>query len=103
MIEIKNISTEPLLLKQTVDVNAPGCRIRRVYDQPPVIEPGHSISFMGYEPGVSFSVTPVTDQDRPRSLLFTAPDGSIPSGQVLVDRTPDDNPPTIEEVASEQA
>lgn len=69
MIEIKNISKEVIEIIEMVDPSAPGCRIVPRSPPPSKLRPGQSLVRMGYEPGVWIRYCPVTNPDKPRSLL----------------------------------
>ncbi len=66
MIVIKNISEERLVLIQHVDTSVPGCRVVPPAVSPMRIKPGEEITFMAYEPGISYTIQPVRSPQYPR-------------------------------------
>ena len=68
MIEIKNISKEPIEILTKVDTQAPGCRVLESALEPQRLEPNQSLALLGYEPGVIFIIRPVEGPEVPRSL-----------------------------------
>lgn len=70
MITVKNHSHEAFRLVTKIDGNAPGCIVRS--DMPPepeLIEPGHEIAIIGYQPGVSYVIEPVKRPQIPRNFM----------------------------------
>jgi hypothetical protein len=69
MIEIKNTSQEAIEIITRIDPKTPGCRVLENAVEPQRLEPNQVLSFLGYEPGVSFIIRPVEGPEVPRSLL----------------------------------
>ncbi len=69
MIEIKNTSKEAIEIVTVVNGATPGCRVLESAPDPQRLEPNQVLSFLGYEPGVSFIIRPVESPEIPRSLL----------------------------------
>lgn len=67
MFEIKNVSRETLEIVTVVDPSVKGCRVQPFPMPPRELAPGQVEVQIGYEPGVSFIVRPVTEQDRARA------------------------------------
>jgi hypothetical protein len=70
MIEIKNLSKEPIEIITRIDTSTPGCRVKNTPMEPQRLEPNQVISILGYEPGVSFVIQPVEGPEIPRSSFL---------------------------------
>lgn len=69
MIEIKNVSKEPIEVVTRIDTTIPGCRVLDSVTEPQRLEPNQVLSILGYEPGVLFIIRPVEGPEIPRSSL----------------------------------
>lgn len=69
MIEIKNISKEAIEIVTKIDPKTPGCIVLDTPIEPQRLEPNQVVSFLGYQPGVSFIIRPVESPEVPRCLL----------------------------------
>lgn len=68
MIEIKNISDEPIEIISAIDTKVPGCRMIHCKFPPRRLEPGQVELQLMYEPGMTFRAQPVNDPATPRQL-----------------------------------
>lgn len=66
MITIKNNSGETLVLEQGIDISVEGCRVANEPVKPMMFKPGESITMMGYEPGISYTIRPRISPQYPR-------------------------------------
>ena len=66
LIEIRNMSDEPIQVRPVVDPLAEGCRVVARPFPPEVLRPGEQLILTGYEPGVSFSIAPLVEPERHR-------------------------------------
>lgn len=67
MIEIRNISTEPLEVITHLASHEAVPAVR--------LDPGHSVQYFGYEPGTHIEVRPVFDAAQPRSTKTEVREG----------------------------
>ena len=68
MFSIQNSSSEDLELVIHVDPSVPGCRVRGDGLQIEILPPDDNFNFMGYEPGMSFTIRPTSQPERPRGV-----------------------------------
>ncbi len=67
MITIKNDSAEDLEIVTHYDPSAPGFRVVEQDMPPQEMKPGGTVVFLGYEPGISYSIQPVKEPELPRT------------------------------------
>ena len=69
MWHLKNDSNEILEIIESVDISAPGCRLRKP-DWPitTLLNPDESLCITAYEPGTSFVVRPKENPEKHRRL-----------------------------------
>lgn len=72
MIKITNESGEAYHLFSKIDPYAEGRRVLHAPVDPTLINPGESITILGYEPGVYYYIQPVKDPEVHRPC-FQAP------------------------------
>lgn len=75
MIEIRNVSNEPIEVLSHYDPTCPGFRCEGDPPKPSRIDPGASLVTVGYEPGVHLEIRPVHDWGMPRLLHCTTREG----------------------------
>ncbi len=73
MIVIENTMSEDIELVTNIDLDVEGCRLALPPPPPETLAPGETVCMMGYEPGISYTIRPVKDPERPRS--HTIPPG----------------------------
>jgi hypothetical protein len=66
MITIKNISKEEVELVPHLDRGVPGCRLADQTLATEILRPDDEITFMAYEPGISYTIRPVKAPEVPR-------------------------------------
>ncbi len=65
MFSLHNRSNEALEVIQVIDISAPGCRVTNS----PITErllSGDELTFMGYEPGISYVIRPINNPEQYR-------------------------------------
>ena len=65
MFSLHNESNEVLVLTQVIDTSVPGCRVTNN----PITEtifPDDTLTFMGYEPGISYVIRPINSPEQYR-------------------------------------
>ena len=68
MFSLINRSNEVLEAIHVIDTSVPGCRVCN--SGPPIIErllPGDELTFMGYEPGISYVIRPQKNPEQYRN------------------------------------
>lgn len=68
MITIRNDTDEDYVIRFHVDWNAPGCRVLTTPAER-TLQRQETVTLLGYEPGVSFTLHPALNPDLPRSAL----------------------------------
>ncbi len=68
MISMKNVSAEDVEVITHYDTNVPGCRVIPGDMAPNVMKPGEELQFLGYEPGISYTIRPVKEPELPRTM-----------------------------------
>ena len=68
MITIKNNSNEDVEMVQHLDLDVPGCRLADQELWTELMPPGSELTFIAYEPGVSYTIRPVKEPELPRRL-----------------------------------
>lgn len=76
MITIKNESIEELELITHLDTTIEGCRVLPPEVPPAQMKPGETLCFLGYEPGISYTIRPVKKPEIPRT--FGVAPGAFP-------------------------
>jgi hypothetical protein len=68
MITIRNGTDEDYVIQFHVDPLARGCRVLQA-PKDSALPAGEGLVLLGYEPGVSFTLCPVNNDDLPRETL----------------------------------
>lgn len=68
MITIRNNSAEELELVTHIDESVPGCRVCGPPQAPEKFGPGQELQFLGYEPGISYTIRPTRDPEIARTF-----------------------------------
>ncbi len=72
-VEIKNVGTEPVRVRATIDRSDKACRVLGV-PGPDVLAPGETMMLIAYEPGILYKIEPVLrSADHPLGMFNPVP------------------------------